>query len=138
MKVFNLGIVGMIAVSVWAQPTVLLAECPHAEAIQDESYAVRAPARLVHGVLNVLSSPVQLFSEPQHTIQCKKPDLILGIADGVIATGKYLILGVWDVGTFWVPGSAGKSLAVTECGWEQAARDCSAASNQSQESKPAE
>ncbi len=100
------------------------AQCSHQTLVQSDSYAERAPARLVHGILNVVSSPVQLFTEPRHTIQCEKPDLIYGLGSGVIATGKYLILGSWDLLTFWIPGDSGKSVAVTECGWEQAARGC--------------
>lgn len=100
------------------------AGCPHQEMNQSQSYGVRAPGRLIHGVLNVLSSPIQLFTEPKHTVQCEKPDLLLGLGKGVIFAAEYLILGVWDVATFWVPGDSGQSLAVTKCGWAHASRDC--------------
>lgn len=124
MKHKSLGVFGLILGLSLLWPASAFSGCMHEDLTTDENFAARAPARLVHGVSNVLSSPVQLFTQPKDTVQCEKDDLLVGIGSGIIGAGKYLIYGVWDIATFWVPGKAGRDLAVTDCGWAQAVRHC--------------
>ncbi len=117
------AVLNMLIVSLMCSTSVY-AECGHRELINSDSYGVRAPARFVHGVSNIVSSPVQFFTETRYSVKCGHGDLLAGLGSGVISSGKYLIYGVWDLATFWVPGKGGQDLAIKDCGWEEAARDC--------------
>lgn len=116
LKVKHLG---LFLVALMAVQSFAFAGGENCEAkLKSDSYLERAPWRLVHGIVNLGTSPAHLIAEPVKAAKAKSC-IIKGLGNGVIQTGKYAILGAWDVVTFWVPGQAGKDMAVLECGISQ-------------------
>ena len=103
-----------------ASSIALAADC--CAKLTSDSYAERAPMRLLHGISNIVSSPVLLVMEPYHAVATDNQNILNGLAKGFVYGGKFLVLGAWDVVTFWVPGSTGKEIATQDCGWMRAFR----------------
>lgn len=81
------------------------------ENVVDEHYGVRAPARFVQGVTNLLFSWTELLSEPVRSVQ-KGENFFNGVSKGIGHTVSYCVLGAADLMTFWVPTSFGQDLAI--------------------------
>lgn len=96
-------------------PAVFAGEQEMLDRVTNDKWTVRAPWRLLHGVANLGLSPTQLIVEPYHSIKHEGDNVLRGVADGIGGTFYYAALGAWDVITFWVPGQAGKDIAVKEC-----------------------
>ena len=83
--------------------------------VRSDNYGVRAPSRLLHGIVNAGLGWTQLFYEPVHSVRSEGQNIGEGILDGIVQTTYYTVLGAWDIGTFWVPGPGGKDLAAPAC-----------------------
>ncbi|MSR76638.1 MAG: hypothetical protein EXS63_00195 [Candidatus Omnitrophica bacterium] len=83
--------------------------------ITSDNYVERASWRLLHGVVNLASSPAHIIAAPIHASK-DSCCVVKGLGQGLVDTVKFAILGAWDIVTFWVPGQAGKDISVKECG----------------------
>ncbi len=83
----------------------------YSKGVLSTHYAVRAPARLGQGFVNTLLGWTSLFTEPvraRHAGKTVPDSFFRGLAYPI----SYTVLGVWDLGTFWVPGMMGYDMAV--------------------------
>ena len=78
------------------------------ENVTSDRYIVRAPSRLVQGIVNVAFCWIPLFSEPIKAAQSSDMSMTEGIFRGIGYPVPYLFLGGWDILTFWMPGEAGE------------------------------
>lgn len=115
MKNFPIRSFALFLIAVVALQPVAMAGGDCKDKLQSDNYLVRAPMRLLHGVVNAVGSPLELIMEPINSVKYDSQDLLRGIGDGLGKTVKFLTLGLWDVATFWVPSDAGKEISVTEC-----------------------
>ena len=83
--------------------------------VTSDNYAVRAPSRLLHGIVNAGLGWTQLIYEPIHSVRAENQNLGQGILDGLAQTVYFSVLGAWDIATFWVPGPGGKEMAAPAC-----------------------
>lgn len=91
------------------------ADCKCADKMVSDNYAVRAPSRLLHGIINAGLGWTKLFTEPYHSVKHEEQDIVDGFFDGLGQATYYSVLGVWDIATFWVPGQGGKDITVKKC-----------------------
>ena len=89
------------------------ADCDCVGKVTSDQYSVRAPARLVHGIINAGLGWTELIVQPIYAADAGQ-NVLHGVADGIGDTVYYTILGVWDVATFWLPGEVGKKAAARE------------------------
>lgn len=93
----------------------VFADCKCADKMVSDNYAVRAPSRLLHGIINAGLGWTKLITEPIHSVKDEGQNFVDGFFDGLGQATYYSALGVWDIATFWVPGQGGKDIAVKKC-----------------------
>ncbi len=87
------------------------AQASEPAAVLSTKYSVRAPARLGQGFVNTLLGWTSLFTEPVRSVRGGST-AVDGFFRGLAYPFSYTFLGVWDLGTFWVPGMLGYDMAV--------------------------
>ena len=102
-------------ISLLLASTQAFAACNCADKVTSDNYAVRAPARLIHGVINLGFGWTELLTEPYTSVKNDGQNVVDGIFDGLGNSIYYSALGAWDIVTFWFPGKGGKDIAVKEC-----------------------
>ena len=112
---FISALILVISLGMSASGTLFAAGEEYKAKVTSDNYGERASWRLIHGVVNLAVSPAEIVMEPIHSVKEEKQNVGIGILEGVIYTAKFAALGAWDIITFWVPGSAGKDIAVQEC-----------------------
>ena len=96
----------------------------HKAKVTSDNYWERAPWRLVHGAVNLVSSPLHLVTDTIHGAKSSDSNVLYGLGEGIIDTTKFAVLGAWDIVTFWVPGQEGKNMSVTECSIMKLSEEC--------------
>lgn len=93
----------VVASGVWAQTSVW-------EDADSCQYGVKAPAMLVRGLVNVVSSPAEIPTNIYKKSQEGRPFIstLQGAGEGVVWTVDRAGRGVWDVLTFWSPNYNGE------------------------------
>ncbi|MCM8776309.1 MAG: hypothetical protein NC930_08200 [Candidatus Omnitrophica bacterium] len=91
------------------------AGCSMDEKVVSDNYAERAGSRLLCGLVNAGLGWTQIFVEPRQSVKYDDQNIVDGIFDGFGGAVYYSVLGVWDLGTFWFPGSGGKDIAAKDC-----------------------
>ena len=110
-KLMAAFLIGLLLVS-----TAAFANCKCVDKVTSDNYGVRAPSRLLHGIINAGLGWTEIFTEPFNTVRDKGGSQIVeGIFTGLGMAAYYSALGAWDIATFWVPGSGGKDIAVKTC-----------------------
>lgn len=108
-------LVASFFISLLAISGLAFADCKCADKMVSDNYAVRAPSRLLHGIINAGLGWTKLFSEPVYSVNHEGQDFVDGFYDGLGQAIYYTALGVWDIATFWFPGEGGKEIAVKKC-----------------------
>ena len=109
MKINSYAVV-MIIIA-FALIYVPVAKASEPAGVLSTSYAVRAPARLGQGFTNALLGWTALFTEPVRSARSGR-NAGDSFFRGLVYPVSYTFLGVWDIGTFWVPGMMGYDMAV--------------------------
>ena len=110
--VVSFVLVGNVAVYAGAEGA---GKCRLLEKATSDSYGERAPARLLHGLANAALGWTQIIQEPIHAARGGEKNAAEGLVEGIGMALYYTANGVWDVATFWVPGSWGKEIASSAC-----------------------
>ena len=109
------GLVIFMMISLLLAPAASYAACKCVDKVTSDNYGVRAPSRLLHGVINLGLGWTKLITEPFNSVEHENQNFVDGLFDGFGQATYYSVLGAWDIATFWFPGSGGKDIAVKKC-----------------------
>ncbi len=86
------------------------------EGVLSTKYTERVPARFGTGVMNTLFGWTAFFMAPHQAFQ-EGANAGEALGRALAHPAAYTFLGIWDLGTFWVPGETGRSMAVPRHVW---------------------
>lgn len=94
-------------------PHVTYADYPLSKVMSD-NYFERATARFVNGVSNLTLNWTVLFDKNANNLPASSQTQLDRFFERFAVANRYAAIGVWDLATFWVPGSIGKKMAADE------------------------